>query len=245
MRIALVGQPNSGKSTLFNQVAGYRAETGNFSGTTVTFTESKVRVRGEVIELVDLPGTYTLSGMNPAERETFSYLASHQVDVIVNVIDASHLAQSLSLTLELLELSRPVAGSHEYDGRGCQSRSDHRWTGTAANARSPVLPLVASKGRGVRNLFVAAQQAGKAGIPTTRPIYSKDVEQAIQDCPALPERSGCSPVCRAGRNSIAGGRSRSGRARWQFQSGNHVCSSQTRQQILPGTRPTGRMGDQR
>ena len=59
MKVVLIGLPNCGKSTLFNQVAGYKAETGNFSGTTVTFTESRVRVAGEVIELVDLPGTYT------------------------------------------------------------------------------------------------------------------------------------------------------------------------------------------
>ena len=60
MRIALIGQPNCGKSTLFNQVAGYKAETGNFTGTTVKYTESKVRVAGEVVEIVDLPGSYTL-----------------------------------------------------------------------------------------------------------------------------------------------------------------------------------------
>ena len=63
MRFALIGQPNCGKSTLFNQVAGYRAETGNFAGTTTTFTASKVRVLGQVVELVDLPGTYTLAGI--------------------------------------------------------------------------------------------------------------------------------------------------------------------------------------
>ncbi len=74
MRFVLIGQPNCGKSTLFNQVAGYKAETGNFAGTTVTYTGSKVRVLGEVFELIDLPGTYTLSGSNPAERETLKYL---------------------------------------------------------------------------------------------------------------------------------------------------------------------------
>ena len=108
MRFALIGQPNCGKSTLFNQVAGYKAETGNFSGTTVTFTESKVRVLGEVVELVDLPGTYTLAGMNPAEREALAYLTARQVDVIINVVDASHLIQGLNLTLELMELNIPL-----------------------------------------------------------------------------------------------------------------------------------------
>jgi len=108
MRFALVGQPNCGKSTLFNHVAGYRAETGNFAGTTVTFKESKVRVLGDVVELVDLPGTYTLLGTNPAERVVLDYLIDKSVDVIINVVDATHLVQGLILTLELMELGRPI-----------------------------------------------------------------------------------------------------------------------------------------
>ncbi len=87
MRVALIGQPNCGKSTLFNQVAGYKAETGNFSGTTVTYTESRVRVAGEVIELVDLPGAYTLEGGSPAEMEAANYLRSQDVDIIINVAE--------------------------------------------------------------------------------------------------------------------------------------------------------------
>ena len=102
MRVALIGQPNCGKSTLFNQVAGYKAETGNFSGTTVTYTESRVRVAGEVIELVDLPGTYTLEGGSPAEEQAAHYLNSKSVDVIVNVADSTHLASALELSLERL-----------------------------------------------------------------------------------------------------------------------------------------------
>jgi Fe2+ transport system protein B len=74
----------------------------------VTFTERTVRVLGEVVEIVDLPGTYNLAGTNPAEWEVFNYLASHSVDAIINVIDASHLSQGLELTLELLDLQRPL-----------------------------------------------------------------------------------------------------------------------------------------
>src|SRR5512137_1050691 len=180
MRIALVGQPNCGKSTLFNQVAGYKAHTGNFPGTSVTYTESKVRVQGETVDVVDLPGTYTLAGTNPAERVALQYLASNAVDAIINVVDATHLAQGLDLTLELLELQRPMIvainvldeaarlGLH-VDGPMLESRLG-----------APVLPLVASKGRGVRTVFGAALLAGRRASPSARPQYSRDVEQAVE-----------------------------------------------------------------
>ncbi len=179
MRIALVGQPNSGKSTLFNQVAGYKAHTGNFPGTTVAYTESKVRLQGEVVDVVDLPGTYTLAGTNPAERVTLRYLASTDVDVIINVLDATHLSQGLDMTLELLELRRPVVVAvnllDEADRLGLHIDGP----ALEANLNVPVLPLVASKGRGVRALFNAALQAGKHAIGPTRPRYSRDVEDVV------------------------------------------------------------------
>ena len=164
MRIALVGQPNCGKSTLFNQVAGYKAETGNFSGTTVTFTESKIRIAGEVEELVDLPGTYSLIGTNPAESETQHYLASNQVDVIINIIDATHLAQGLDLTLELLELKRPmVIGLNMMDeavriGLSIDGLKLEKILGVK------VLPVIASRGQGIKNLFLAALQAARQDV---------------------------------------------------------------------------------
>jgi small GTP-binding protein len=162
MRFALVGRPNCGKSTLFNQVAGYKAETGNFHGTTVTFTESRVRVSGEVIDLVDLPGTYTLAGSNPAESVAKDYLASNEVDLIINVADASHLAQSLELTLDLLTLQRPVMLALnmmdeaqrlglKVDGPGLEKKLGIR-----------VVPLVASKGRGIKGLFLVGKDSASA-----------------------------------------------------------------------------------
>ncbi len=173
MRFVLVGQPNCGKSTLFNQVAGYKAETGNFHGTTVTFTESKVRVAGSVIELVDLPGTYTLEGTNPAEAEAQRYLASEQVDVIINVVDASHLAQGLELTLELLALNRPLVLALNMMDEA--KRTGLRIDGPGLEKRLgiPVLPLIASHGQGILQLFrkandIACQKtAAKNGDPDT------------------------------------------------------------------------------
>jgi ferrous iron transport protein B len=179
LRIALIGQPNCGKSTLFNQVAGYKAETGNFSGTTVTFTESKVRVGGQVLEIVDLPGAYTLDALSPAEREAASYLCSNKVDVIVNVADASRLALGLELTLELLPLKKPVIlalnmmdeadrlGLH-IDGPGLQEELG-----------MPVLPLVASKGRGVKGVFLKALEVGRNGCKREQ-VQGSEVEAGIK-----------------------------------------------------------------
>ncbi|MBI5840894.1 MAG: ferrous iron transporter B [Chloroflexi bacterium] len=162
MRVALIGQPNCGKSTLFNQVAGYKAETGNFSGTTVTYTESKVRVAGEVIELVDLPGAYTLDGGSPAELEAARYLDSRDVDVIVNVADATHLAPALELTLELLSLNKPLILALNMMDEAARLGLRIEGEGLNHELGIPVLPLVASKGRGVKGLFLKVVEVGRA-----------------------------------------------------------------------------------
>lgn len=160
-------------------MAGYKAHTGNFPGTTVVYTESKVRLQGEVVDVVDLPGTYTLAGTNPAERVTLRYLASTDVDVIINVLDATHLSQGLDMTLELLELQRPMVLAvnllDEADRLGLRIDGPR----LQRELGVPVLPLVASKGRGVRTLFNAAFQAARKPQPITRPRYGRDVEDAL------------------------------------------------------------------
>ena len=161
MRFALIGQPNCGKSTLFNQVAGYKAETGNFTGTTVKYTESKVRVAGEVVEIVDLPGAYTLEAESPAEREADSYLKSNEVDVIINVVDASRLSLGLELTLELLSLKKPVIVALNMMDEADRMGLHIDGPGLQQELGFPVLPLVASKGRGVKGIFLKALELGR------------------------------------------------------------------------------------
>lgn len=181
MRFALVGQPNCGKSTLFNQVAGYRAETGNFPGTTVTLIKSKVRILGDVVELVDLPGTYTLAGTNPAERVTFEYLVNNSIDLIINIIDATRLVEGLSLTLELLELKMPmIVGINMMDEAkrlGIEIDGEKLQKILGVN----VLPLIARKGRGVRELFTTSYNIARKQLIPKRVKFVGAIEDAIDE----------------------------------------------------------------
>jgi ferrous iron transport protein B len=106
--VIFLGQPNSGKSTLFNAIAGHKAMTSNFPGTSYKHTHSEVNIEGRLLSVVDLPGTYSLNPSEPAEKVVLSHLFQEQPDVIVNVVDASILGRSLELTLELLELGLPM-----------------------------------------------------------------------------------------------------------------------------------------
>jgi ferrous iron transport protein B len=108
IRIALVGQPNCGKSTFFNQLVGYKAQTSNFPGTTVEFLTAEVIYEGVKLVITDLPGIYSLLGEEPAERVTLKYLLENPVDVIVNILDSSVISRSLELTIELSTLGIPM-----------------------------------------------------------------------------------------------------------------------------------------
>ena len=181
MRFALIGQPNCGKSTLFNQVAGYKAETGNFPGTTVSFKETKVRVLGEVVELVDLPGTYSLLGTNPAERVVLDYLIEKKVNAIINVIDATHLVQGLLLTLELMEMGRPMVLAINMMDEA--SRQGLKIDGEKLSELLgiPVLPMVASRGQGVRETFVQALHVAKEKKVPQPQRDEEKIESAVTD----------------------------------------------------------------
>ena len=99
IRIALVGQPNCGKSTIFNHLVGYKANTSNLPGTTVEYLASEAFVDGRHVEIVDLPGLYSLTSSDEAEVESRNFLLNEGVDAILNVVDASLLSRSLELTL--------------------------------------------------------------------------------------------------------------------------------------------------
>lgn len=197
MKVALIGQPNCGKSTLFNSVAGYRSATANFSGTTVRLAWSKVRLNGFLFELIDLPGIYSLTASSPAEKAAKQFLLSSEVDLIINVVDASLLSRSLELTLELREMGLPMVvclnmmDEAQRKGVSIDSRALGRLL------RLPVVETIAPRGLGVRNLFThVGLQAGWKPAPAEALRWHRDVEEALRTMEA--ELDGC---CADGRLS--------------------------------------------
>jgi ferrous iron transport protein B len=109
LTIALAGNPNCGKTTLFNALTGARHHVGNWPGVTVERRSGTFEHDGSTMEVVDLPGTYSLSARSEDERVASQFLASSEVDLVLNVLDASNLERNLYLSTQLLELGKPVA----------------------------------------------------------------------------------------------------------------------------------------
>ena len=108
VRIAIVGQPNSGKSTFFNSLTSLKVSTANYSGTTVSYNVTSIIVKNYEIELIDLPGIYSLGYSDLAEKVTFEILTKEKIDGIIQVVESVSLAHSLVLTLDLLTLDIPI-----------------------------------------------------------------------------------------------------------------------------------------
>ena len=181
MRIALVGQPNCGKSALFNSVAGYKTIVSNFPGTTVDFVTSQVSLNGDSFTLVDLPGIYSLSTSEKEELLARRYLIDEKPDLVINIMDASVLSRSLELTLELLELKIPLVVClnmiDEAERKGVEIDVDH----LSQDLGVPVIPTIAVRGQGVPELFDAAVKHAKNGKTGNTYFLSLDVEQAVSE----------------------------------------------------------------
>jgi ferrous iron transport protein B len=179
MIISLIGQPNCGKSTIFNYFSGYKAAVSNFPGTTVKYTVSQVVFEDEELTCVDLPGVYSLTSIDPAERESRNYLLAGKSDVIINVIDASLLSRSLELTLELMSLERPLVVALNMMDEAARKGIVIDAAKLSGLLGVPVVTTVAASGRGLSDLLRAAVSAGRAGVRPSQTLFARDVEEEI------------------------------------------------------------------
>lgn len=178
--VIFIGQPNCGKSTLFNAIAGAKAETSNFPGTTVKHTHSRVNFGGRLLNVVDLPGTYSLNPGDPAERVVLTHLFQEKPDLIINVVDASILGRSLELTIELLELEYPMVVALNMvdlaERKGILIDVDR--LSTALGVR--VVPTVATHGRGIKELMRASFACLDDGCRPPSLKFSRDIELEVE-----------------------------------------------------------------
>ncbi|MBV8045454.1 Fe(2+) transporter permease subunit FeoB [Pluralibacter sp.] len=176
LTIGLIGNPNSGKTTLFNQLTGARQRVGNWAGVTVERKEGHFSTTDHQVTLVDLPGTYSLTTISSQtsldEQIACHYILSGDADLLINVVDASNLERNLYLTLQLLELGIPcVVALNMLD---IAEKQQVRIDVDALSARlgCPVIPLVSTRGRGIEALKMALDRH-RANSELERVHYSQ------------------------------------------------------------------------
>lgn len=153
IKVALVGNPNSGKTTLFNAISGLNQHTGNYSGVTVDATKATVEFAGYSIEITDLPGTYSISPFSPEERFVRDHIAQDRPDVVVNVIDGSNIERNLYLTTQLIDMEQvSVLAMNMYDEfLASGDKLDKRTMGELLGMA--IVPTVGKRGRGVAHIL--------------------------------------------------------------------------------------------
>lgn len=182
INIALLGNPNCGKTSLFNYLSGKREHVGNYAGVTVDAKRGWFNYKEYHFNIVDLPGTYSLSAYSPEEQYVMRYLQDETPDVIVNVVVASNPERNLYLTTELIDMNRSmVIGLNMYDEL---EKSDVKFDYTQLGRMLgvPVVPTVASTGYGVRNLLDTIIDVYEMRCKDTRHIHVKmsaEIENGI------------------------------------------------------------------
>ncbi len=191
--VALVGNPNCGKTSFFNHATGLREKVGNYSGVTVDAKTGVFTHRGYTINLVDLPGTYSLTEYTPEELYVRDFIAKQQPDVVLNIVDAGNLERNLFLTTQLIDLNpRMVMALNMYDElEKSGDRLDHQ--SLSRMLGFPIVPVVASTGRGIDDVLenIVRVYEDQAGASKHIHInYGENVEKAIVAVKNLVEANG-------------------------------------------------------
>ncbi len=191
--VALVGNPNCGKTSFFNHATGLREKVGNYSGVTVDAKMGVFTHRGYTINLVDLPGTYSLTEYTPEELYVRDFIAKQQPDVVLNIVDAGNLERNLFLTTQLIDLNpRMVMALNMYDElEKSGDRLDHQ--SLSRMLGFPIVPVVASTGRGIDDVLeniVRVYEDQKGASKHIHINYGENVEKAIVIVKNLVEANG-------------------------------------------------------
>ena len=179
IRIALAGNPNCGKTTMFNDLTGASQYVGNWPGVTVEKKEGKY-TRDKNVIITDLPGVYSLSPYSPEEIVTRDYLLDGGPDVVVNLVDATNLERNLYLTTQILDLGVPVVVALNMMDLVKKSGDKIDVDGLSKRLGCPVVETTALRGHGMAELMETALKAARAGKPAEPKMpFDAQVEEAI------------------------------------------------------------------
>ena len=183
INVALVGNPNCGKTTLFNHASHSREHVGNYGGVTIDSKIATFKQGGYTFELIDLPGTYSLSAYSPEEIFVRKHIFGKMPDVVINVVDASNLERNLFLTTQLIDMDiRVVMALNMYDEH--LKQGDHfDYNSLGKMIGIPILPTTSSKGSGIKQLFDKVIDVFEDRDPHLRHVhikYEKPVEDSLK-----------------------------------------------------------------
>ena len=180
--IALAGNPNCGKTSIFNALTGARHHVGNWPGVTVERRSGHSEMGALDVEVVDLPGTYSLAAQSEDERIAARFLSDPSVDVIVNVLDASNLERNLYLSTQLLELRRPIVYALNMADDAERKGTHIDLKMLSALLGGPVIPTVGNRQEGIKELKEAIARVCSGSEATVRPVsvsYGEDIEREL------------------------------------------------------------------
>jgi len=186
LRIALAGNANVGKSVIFNQLTGLHQHIGNWPGKTVEKAEGTLHFKGYEIDIIDLPGIYSLSTFSLEEIISREYIAFEKPDLVINVVDASVLERNLFFTLQLIELETPmIIALNQIDiAQKKGIRIDHEKLSNILGV--PVISTVAIRGVGIYDLLEAAVETVEKKAANPHQIkYGKEIEEKIEEIARL------------------------------------------------------------
>ena len=180
-RIALIGNPNSGKTTLFNSLTGSTAHVGNWPGVTVDKKTGTYKKLDEDIEIIDLPGVYSLSPYTPEEVISRNYILNEHPDAVINVVDATNLERNLYLTTQLLEINVPVVIALNMTDLIKKNGDKIDKDQIEKKLGVPVVEISALRNEGLKELMEASlKECGNKRVGTTH-LENSELERLIKN----------------------------------------------------------------